>query len=241
MFKLDFHPSIEDYKYIHSWMKDAKEKQLVNCGLINNLNEQDFENGEIVVYRQNHKAEAFIKFLNTPPKILNLYVMSLNPKFYHQGIGSRFFKDLFKYYVRRGVVVCEAYKPSHKGLRLVNKFGFFKKEYGNTGYEDYRVKFLVEHRKQNWTANRRLVLWNSYDTNKKPIKSWSLNVSQKSKPILTYAFYDWYIGIIEDRKIIYSNKVKRHPTVCKCRIDDYLYMPNQDILQLIEWRKTNLE
>lgn len=242
MFKLDFHPSLEDYRYIRSWMEVAKEKQLANWGLIYNLHEEDFEKGKVVVYRQNNKAEAFITTIDkNPQKVLNLEIMSLNPDYYHRGIGSKFFKALFKYYIKKGVVVCEAYKPSHKGLRLVNKFGFFKKEYGCTGYEDYRVKFLIAHRKQNWTANRRLVLWDSDDTNKKPIKSWSLNTSQKSKPILIYAFRDWQIGIVENDKIVFSDKVKYYPIICDCVEDNYLYMHNQEILKLIEWRKTNLE
>ena len=51
MFKLDLHPTLEDYNYIHSWMEVAQKKQLTNYGLIYNLHKKDFEDGKVIVYK----------------------------------------------------------------------------------------------------------------------------------------------------------------------------------------------
>lgn len=203
---LDFHPTMEDYEYIHSWMMDAYKKELPNSGLVHNIRPEHFEEGSIVVLRINGKAEA-VQMYSANSRIVTFYILSLNHKYHHQGIGGRFKSALIDYFKRKGIVVAEVYEPSRKGLRLANKLKFKPKE-DPYNPNRYRHKLLIDARKQNWRANRRIVIWKDYYNNPTPDYSWSLDFTRNKKPILAYAFKDWFIGIIENDEIIHVTKEK---------------------------------
>ena len=203
---LDFHPTMEDYEYIHSWMTDAYKKELPNSDLVYNIRPENFEEGAIAVLRINGKAEAVQRYSANSRKV-TFRILSLNPKYHHQGIGFYFKNALIDYFKGMGIVVAEVYEASKKGLRLANKLGFKLKE-DPYNPNEYRYKLLIDVRKQNWTARRRIVIWKDYYNNRTPDYSWSLNFTRNKRPILAYAFKDWFIGIIENDEVIYFTKEK---------------------------------
>lgn len=204
-------------------MKEAFEKKLPNSGLFHNLDKEDFEQGKVIVYRYEGKAEAILTYSHSD-KDLTFYIMSLNPQFHHQGIGTRFMTDVLNYFKKKGCVVADFYEPTKKGHRLVKRLGAVKKEHPYHP-DKYMLLKMVPFRKQNWTAKRRLVMWKEYPRDgQKPDYSWSLNFTRDKKPILAYAFYDWYLGIIQDGKCIYTDKVKYFRGLDESRPSEYLYI-----------------
>lgn len=209
-FKIDLHPTIQDYEYIYTWMKDAFDKKLPNSGLFHNLYKEDFEkSGRAIVYRLDGKAEAFQTYLyDKETKNLTFQILSLNPKFHHQGIGTRFMNDILQHFRKKGCVVAKYWKPTNNGFRLLKNLGAVMKDDPHNPDCDMFLK-LIPSRRQNWTAKRRIVMWkNELDQSQKPDFSWSLNFKRDKKPILAYAFYDWYLGLIQDGVCIYKDKVK---------------------------------
>lgn len=225
---LDFHPTMEDYEYIHSWMMDAYKKNLPNSGLVHNIRPEHFEEGSIVVLRINGKAEAVQRY-SVNSRIVTFYVLSLNTKYHHKGIGKQFMFELIEHFRQEGIVVAEAYQPSLNGLRLVKELGFIAIE-DDPSSKDYLTKFLIETREQSRRAKRRLVLWKDYDRKKSVDYSWSLNFSRDKKPILAYAYKDWTYGIV------YNNIVKPIDVVKKLEDNhcgEYLYL-DKDIFHNLD-------
>lgn len=91
----------------------------------------------------------------------------------------------------------------------VKSTGFQKYYGGELGV--YR-KYLDECREQNWSANRRFVLWKTfpYLENQTPDASWDLNFDNDKTPILDYAYKEWFYGIIENDEIIKRDRVNSY-------------------------------
>lgn len=195
-FVLDFRPTFNDYKYVHTWMTVAYKKGLPNSDLIKNISYEDFKKGRIVVYKINGKAEAFMLYY-TLPKVVVFQILYLNYKYHHKGIGRQFMHELIEHFKNEGKVVAEAFQPSLNGLRLVKELGFVSIE-DNRASKDFLTKFLVDPREQSRRAKRRLVLWKNYERKKRVDYSWSLNFSRDKRPILTYAYKDWTYGIVDN-------------------------------------------
>ena len=222
-FNIDLFPTIQDYGYIYTWMKDAFDKKLPNSGLFHNLHKEDFEKGNVIVYRHEGKAEAILTY-SRYDNALVFYIISLNPQFHHQGIGTRFMTDVLNYFRKKGCVVADIYKPTKKGLRLLKHLGAIKKEDPDRP-DQYMYLKLIPSRKQNSTAKRRLVIWkNEPRKDQKPDFSWSLNFKRNKKPILSYAYYDWFLGVIQNGKCIRSDNVKRFKQFDESCASDYLYI-----------------
>ena len=226
-FKIDLHPTIQDYEYIYTWMKEAFEKKLPNSGLFHNLHKEDFEEGKVIVYRHEGKAEAFLTYGRYDQEV-TFYIMSLNPQFHHQGIGTRFMTDVLNHFRKKGCVVADLYEPSKKGLRLVKRLGAMDKE---NPYQHSKIMYLrlLPSRRQNWTAKRRVVMWKTEPREgQKPDYSWSLSFRRDKKPILAYAYYDWFLGIMQDGECIYTNKVKKFKEFEK---SEYLYVTSDSFIK----------
>lgn len=222
-FKIDLHPTIQDYEYIYTWMKEAFEKKLPNSGLFHNLHKEDFEKGKIIVYRHEGKAEAIMTYGRYDQEV-TFYIMSLNPQFHHQGIGTRFMIDVLNYFRKKGCIVADFYEATKKGYRLIKHLGAKKKE-DPYHPEEYMFIKIVPSRRQNWVARRRLVVWKDTPFGESmPDFSWSLNFDKNKIPILTYAFYDWYFGIVQDDEIIYQGKIKDIRKLLPSFTGDYLYI-----------------
>lgn len=64
-----------------------------------------------------------------------------------------------------------------------------------------------------------------------PDFSWSLNFKNNNKPILAYAYYDWFLGIIQNGKCIYTNKVKRFKGLEKSAPSEFLYVTSDTFVK----------
>lgn len=229
-FKIDLHPTIQDYEYIYGWMKEAFDKNLPNSGLFYNLHKEDFENGKVIVYRHNGKAEAILTY-SLYDKDLTFYILSLNPNLHHQGIGTRFMTDVLNHFRKKRCIVADFYEPTKKGHRLLKRLGAVWKA-NPYNPKQYMFIKLLPSRKQNWNAKRRIVMWKSEpEEGQMPDFSWSLNFKNNNKPILAYAYYDWFLGIIQNGKCIYINKVKRFKGLGKSAPSDFLYVTSDTFIK----------
>ena len=97
------------------------------------------------------------------------------------------------------------------------------------------VKTLVDTRRQNRNANVRFVVWgNSYaDINSQPKYSWSLNFRRNKKPIICSIDYEWTVGIIQDKKVVYSGIAKRFFDVIPIG-GPYLYINEEKAKYILE-------
>lgn len=221
---LDFHPTMEDYEYIRTWMMDAYNEELPNSTLIKAVSYDDFKNGSIVVYRINGKAEAFAMF-RAFSKVVRFEILYLNYKYHHKGIGRHIMHELINHFKQNGIVVAEVYQPSLNGLRLAKELGF--SEIKDNSSKDILTKFLVDSREQSKRAKRRLVLWKGDYGKKRVDYSWSLNFSRDKRPILTYAYKDWTYGIVYN-DITKPIDVVKHLEDNHC--GEYLYL-DEDIFR----------
>lgn len=213
MFRLSFKHTPNDQLYISSWMQNATKQHLPNEGLHYNY-ESFCKKGtplgtdKIAVFRNNGKAEAFMLYRITKYRLV-CGIIYLNPAFHNQGIGKLFQTTINQHYQKRGLIISEIKQPSCKGLKLIKHLKY-KPVYCQVCENRRSIwyKPLLECRRQNRTANYRLVLWADWQTEKQPIKSWSMNVAKCKKPILEPVEPDMYLGVMDGQKCVFRDKLK---------------------------------
>lgn len=232
MFRLSFKHTPNDQLYISSWMQNATQQHLPNEGLHYNYEffckkNTPHGNDKIAIFRNKGKAEAFMLYHTTKYRIV-CEVIYLNPAFHNQGIGRLFQTTINEYYQKRGLVISEIYQPSHKGLKLAKQLKYKHIDEPDKWHIIIHLaewyKPLVEYRRQNWTANCRLILWANWQTEKPPIKSWAMNVEKCKKPILEPAAPDMFLGIMVGQKCVYNEKLKYFYKNDWVYDDGYLYI-----------------
>ena len=206
---------MDDFKDISEWLKDAFEnhKEFKGYGLYHNLDGfilDAFKEQKVFVLRYEGKAIAFLTF--TPPSeecIRMIFrAVCVKPDFLRMGLATYLHESAIEYYKKRGCLVAELYHVCNESYKLGKSLGFVEKK--ETSIVSM-VKTLVDTRRQNRNANVRFVVWgNSYaDINSQPKYSWSLNFRRNKKPIICSIDYEWTVGIIQDKKVVYSGIAKR--------------------------------
>ena len=210
--------NINDFKDITEWLKDAFEnhKEFKGYGLYHNVDGfilDAFKEQNAFVLRYEDKAVAFLTFSPPSEECIRMIfrAVCVKPDFLSMGLATYLHESAIEYYKKRGCLVAELYHVCNESYKLGKSMGFVKKKEEKETDEVSMVKTLVDTRRQNRNANVRFVVWgNSYaDINSQPKYSWSLNFRRNKKPIICSIDYEWTVGIIQDKKVVYSGIAKR--------------------------------
>ena len=229
---------MDDFKDISEWLKDAFEnhKEFKGYGLYHNLDgfiHEAFKEQKVFVLRYKGKAVAFLTFM--PPSEESIRIIfdavCVKPDFLRMGLATYLHESAIEYYKKRGCLVAELYHVCNESYKLGKSLGFVEKKETKETSIVSMVKILTDTRRQNRKANVRFVVWdNCYgDTNSEPIYSWSLDFRRNKKPIICSIDYEWTVGIIQDKKVVYSGIAKRFFDVIPIG-GPYLYInPNRSL------------
>lgn len=205
--------TMNDFQYISEWLTDAYNNGIKGYSLYHNLNNHilnAFINHNVFIIRHNGKAIGFLTF--SPPEkediTIIFRIVCIKPDFCRMGIATYLHEKAIEHFMSKGCMVAELYDVCEESFKLGTSMGFKEKIEYNSKDQTSMVKILTNHRKQNHIAKIRFVVWNSYDTAKPPILSWSLNYHKNKKPIIHYVWYDWMVGVVKDGKIIRTDKAK---------------------------------
>ena len=234
--------TMDDFKDISEWLKDAFEnhKEFKGYGLYHNLHgfiHEAFKEQKVFVLRYKGKAVAFLTFM--PPSEESIRIIfdavCVKPDFLRMGLATYLHESAIEYYKKRGCLVAELYHVCNESYKLGKSMGFVKKKEEKETDEVSMVKTLVDTRRQNRNANVRFVVWgNSYaDINSQPKYSWSLNFRRNKKPIICSIDYEWTVGIIQDKKVVYSGIAKRFFDVIPIG-GPYLYINEDKAKHILE-------
>ena len=205
----------EDILYIENWLRISSENHYDNCYANINYIKEDFYDGNFLLYRNNGKADGFITYLKFD-KVIRIGQICIKPDLRHMGIGKSFVYDYIKYFKKKRNLVVEIDNVvTTEGMNLCVSTDFIKIESHNECrgeiLPDFYKRLISKCRKENWSANRRIVLWKSLSvdtSNTMPNVSWDLDFENDKTPILEYAYKDWYVGIIENNQVVEYSKVK---------------------------------
>ena len=207
-----------DFMDISEWLKDAFEnhREFKGYGLYHNLDgfiNEAFKEQKVFVLRYKGKAVAFLTFM--PPSEESIRIIfdavCVKSDFLRMGLATYLHECAIEYYKKRGCLVAELYHVCNESYKLGKSMGFVEKKETKETSIVSMVKIVTDTRRQNRNANVRFVVWdNCYgDTNLEPIYSWSLDFRRNKKTIICSIDYEWTVGIIQDKKVVYSGIAKR--------------------------------
>ena len=233
---------MDDFKDISEWLKDAFEnhKEFKGYGLYHNLDgfiHEAFKEQKVFVLRYKGKAVAFLTFM--PPSEESIRIIfdavCVKSDFLRMGLATYLHESAIEYYKKRGCLVAELYHVCNESYKLGKSLGFVEKKETKETSIVSMVKILTDTRRQNRKANVRFVVWdNCYgDTNSEPIYSWSLDFRRNKKPIICSIDYEWTVGIIQDKKVVYSGIAKRFFDVIPIG-GPYLYINEEKAKYILE-------
>lgn len=234
--------TMTDFKDISELLKNAFEnhKELYGYALYHNLNGfilDAFKEKKVFVLRYEGKAVAFLTFIPPSEECIRITfdAVCVKPDFLRMGLASFLHKSAIEHYQKRGCLVAELWNVCTESYKLGKSMGFVKKKEEKETDEVSMVKTLVDTRRQNRNANVRFVVWgNSYaDINSQPKYSWSLNFRRNKKPIICSIDYEWTVGIIQDKKVVYSGIAKRFFDVIPIG-EPYLYINEEKAKYILE-------
>ena len=234
--------TMDDFKDISEWLKDAFEnhKELYGYALYHNLNGfilDAFKEQKVFVLRYKGKAVAFLTFM--PPSEESIRIIfdavCIKPDFLRMGLATYLHETAIEYYKKRGCLVAELYHVCNESYKLGKSMGFVEKKETKETSIVSMVKILTDARRQNRNANVRFVVWDKcYGyTNSEPKYSWSLNFRRNKKPIICSIDYEWTVGIIQDKKVVYSGIAKRFFDVIPIG-GPYLYINEDKAKHILE-------
>ena len=234
--------TMDDFKDISEWLKDAFEnhKELYGYALYHNLNGfilDAFKEQKVFVLRYKGNAVAFLTFM--PPSEESIRIIfdavCIKPDFLRMVLATYLHETAIEYYKKRGCLVAELYHVCNESYKLGKSMGFVEKKETKETSIVSMVKILTDARRQNRNANVRFVVWDKcYGyTNSEPKYSWSLNFRRNKKPIICSIDYEWTVGIIQDKKVVYSGIAKRFFDVISIG-GPYLYINEEKAKYIIE-------
>lgn len=217
-FRLIKKATMYDFMDISEWLKDAFEnhREFKGYGLYHNLDgfiNEAFKEQKVFVLRYKGKAVAFLTFM--PPSEESIRIIfdavCVKSDFLRMGLATYLHECAIEYYKKRGCLVAELYHVCNESYKLGKSMGFVEKKETKETSIVSMVKIVTDTRRQNRNANVRFVVWDKcYGyTNSEPIYSWSLNFRRNKKPIICSIDYEWTVGIIQDKKVVYSGIAKR--------------------------------
>lgn len=231
-FTIDKNITEIDIEYIEGWLKKSYEKGIDNFYGNVKIIKECFNDGDFLLYRNNGKVDGFLTYSKLDKKV-RLEIICIKPDLRHKGVGKKFVLDYIKYFSDMGLLIVEVDNVvTCEGVNLCLSTNFIKLNKPN---EESMISFykpLIDVcRGENWNANRRMILWKkeSIDSSTIPDSSWSLDFEEDKTPILEYAYKDWWIGIVEDNRVIEYDKVKYFYNVTS-KTNGYLYV-NKDVFK----------
>lgn len=231
-----------DFMDISEWLKDAFEnhREFKGYGLYHNLDgfiNEAFKEQKVFVLRYKGKAVAFLTFM--PPSEESIRIIfdavCVKSDFLRMGLATYLHECAIEYYKKRGCLVAELYHVCNESYKLGKSMGFVEKKETKETSIVSMVKIVTDTRRQNRNANVRFVVWDKcYGyTNSEPIYSWSLNFRRNKKPIICSIDYEWTVGIIQDKKVVYSGIAKRFFDVIPIG-GPYLYINEEKAKHILE-------
>lgn len=252
-FRLIKKATMDDFKYISEWLKDAyenrKKLKLEGYRLYYNLDNfiiKAFKEQRAFVLRYEGKAVAFLTFMPLSEECIRITfdAVCVKPDFLRMGLATFLHKSAIEHYRKRGCLVAELWNVCPESYKLGKSMGFVEMEKKAESDEKSMVKILVDTRRQNRNANVRFVVWDNCcgDTNAQPIYSWSLSFQRDKKPTICPVDPDWEVGIIQDNKVACSGVAKSFSKnvlengFCKIVIEKgfYLYINEEKAKCILE-------
>ena len=231
-FTIDKNITEIDIEYIEVWLKKSYEKGIDNFYGNVKIIKEYFNDGDFLLYRNNGNVDGFLIYSKLDKKV-RLEIICIKPDLRHKGVGKKIVLDYIKYFSDMGLLIVEVDNVvTCEGVNLCLSTNFIKLNKPN---EESMISFykpLIDVcRGENWNANRRMILWKkeSIDSSTIPDSSWSLDFEEDKTPILEYAYKDWWIGIVEDNRVIEYDKVKYFYNVTS-KTNGYLYV-NKDVFK----------
>lgn len=231
-FTIDKNITEIDIEYIEGWLKKSYEKGIDNFYGNVKIIKEYFNDGDFLLYRNNGNVDGFLIYSKLDKKV-RLEIICIKPDLRHKGVGKKIVLDYIKYFSDMGLLIVEVDNVvTCEGVNLCLSTNFIKLNKPN---EESMISFykpLIDVcRGENWNANRRMILWKkeSIDSSTIPDSSWSLDFEEDKTPILEYAYKDWWIGIVEDNRVIEYDKVKYFYNVTS-KTNGYLYV-NKDVFK----------
>lgn len=110
-FQLDKKPTMDDYDYISTWVKEAFENELDKYILYRNIDDfiyYAFEEKSVFVLRYKGDAIAFLTF--SPPAedsiIIIFRIVCIHPKFSRMGLATYLHKMAIEHFKKTGMFGC---------------------------------------------------------------------------------------------------------------------------------------
>lgn len=192
-------PTEEDLLSIHSWCEVYNYKRAYF----------GYQQKYLFVIRHQKDCIAFMSY-DRHKFISTIELSEVRHDMRNIGIGGLLLENALHYLKKTGIIGVELYPTSEGSQRHAQKHGFenLMKVYDSLSW---MFRPLIPIRSQKQVSGRMFVIWtNDYgDTSKYPDKTWPIN-EDANLPILTYCYKDWIVGIMENEKVISSNKAKRY-------------------------------
>ena len=141
--------------------------------------------------------------------ISTIELSEVQPDTRNIGIGGFLLENALVYLHNTGIKGVELFYTSEGARRHAQKYGFEKQIKENDSLP-WMFRALISTRSQKQVSGRMFVIWKNDcgDSSKSPDMFWPI-VEDTNFPILTYCFKDWMVGLMENGKVISTNKAKR--------------------------------
>lgn len=128
-FQLDKKPTMDDFKYISKWMKEAFENELDGYDLNRGFIYDAFVDYSVFVLRYKGDAIAFLTF--SPPAegaiIIIFRIVCVHPFFLRMGLATYLHKMAIEHFKKQGCLVAELWNVRNESYRMGRSMGFIKK------------------------------------------------------------------------------------------------------------------
>ena len=192
-------PTEEDLLSIKSWCE------------VYNYKRADFgyKQKHLFVIRHQKDCIAFMSY-DRHNFISTIELSEVRPDMRNIGIGGLLLENALHYLKKNEIIGVELYHTSEGSQRHAQKHGFENLMKVNDTLS-WMFRPLIPIRSQRQVSGRMFVIWtNDYgDTSKYPDKTWPIDEVTKL-PILTYCYKDWIVGLMENKKVVSSDKAKRY-------------------------------
>ena len=192
-------PTEEDLSDIQSWCEPYNFRDAFSGYKRNRLFAIRYQNSCIAF--MSYYREKFISFI---------YLSEVHPDTRNIGIGGFLLENALHYLKKNRIKGVELYHTSEGSQRHAQKHGFENLMKVNDPLP-WMFRPLIPIRSQGLVSDRMFVMWaNDYgDTSKYPDKTWPID-KDTNLPILTYCYKDWIVGLMENGKVVSSDKAKRY-------------------------------
>lgn len=192
-------PTEEDLLSIQSWCEVYNYKRA--CF--------GYKQKHLFVIRHQKDCIAFMSY-DRKKFISTIELSEVRHDMRNKGIGGLLLENALHYLKKTRIKGVELYPTSEGSQRHAQKHGFKNLMKVNDS-DTWMFRPLIPIRSQRQVYSRMFVIWtnNCGNTSKYPDKTWPID-ENTNLPILTYCYKDWIVGLMENEKVVSSDKAKRY-------------------------------